>query len=95
MLLILSSVLFCLFIGGCVSNQGVDAYRKGDYTEALREFRNEGDPSGDFAVGVMHYKGEGVLRNSGEAVGWFRRAADNGHPAAQKHGHTLFKGRRG
>jgi TPR repeat protein len=84
-ILILSSFIFCLFIGGCVSNQGVDAYRKGDYTEALREFRNEGDPSGDFAVGVMHYKGEGVSCDSGEAVGWFRRAAEQGSVRAKEY----------
>jgi len=53
-ILILSNLLICLFSVGCVCNQGLDAYRSGDYAEALREFRKEGVRAGDFAVGVMH-----------------------------------------
>ncbi|HEX2769751.1 MAG TPA: hypothetical protein VHN12_10760 [Geobacteraceae bacterium] len=76
-LLLLSGLLFNLFLSGCAGNPGLAAYRQGDYSEALREFRDEGDPAGEFAVGVMHYKGEGVPRNPVKVL---RRPAASGGP---------------
>ncbi len=81
--MLLTGLLGALLLAGCAGGPGMAAYRQGDYSGAIREFRAEGDPDGDFAVGVMHYKGEGVARDAGEAAGWFRRAAENGHAGAR------------
>ena len=81
--LTLAAILLTLLIGGCGGTAGMTAYRHGDYNEALREFKSEEDPEGNFAVGVMHYKGEGGARDPDEAVAWFRRAAGQGYVEAQ------------
>jgi TPR repeat protein len=36
-----------------------------------------------FYVGLAHERGTGVARDPARAAGWFRRAAEEGHPAAQ------------
>ena len=79
----LAGILLTMLLGACGGTAEMAAYRHGDYDEALREFKDEGDPEGNFALGVMHYKGEGVARDPDEAVAWFHRAADNGHAGAQ------------
>ena len=79
----LAGLFAVLLLGGCAGPSGLAAYRQGDYAGALREFQAEGDPAGDFAVGVMAYKGEGVARDPYAAADWFRRAAGQGHAAAQ------------
>jgi hypothetical protein len=54
----------------CAGAPGMAAYRQGNYGGALREFRASDEPAGEFAVGVMEYKGEGVARDpSPGAVG--------------------------
>ena len=80
---LLAGLFDVLLLGGCAGPSGLASYRQGDYAGALREFQVEGDPAGDFAVGVMEYKGEGVVRDPGAAADWFRRAARQGHAAAQ------------
>ena len=72
---------------------GVEAYRRGDYAAALKEFRvsaEKGDPEAQFSLGRMYNQGEGVRRSHREAAKWFRRAADRGHPAAQLHLGVLY-----
>ena len=39
--------------------------------------------SGVFAVGACYDIGEGVDKDMGEAVKWYRKAAEQGHSAAQ------------
>ena len=34
------------------------------------------------SIGLMHYRGQGVNKDSQEALKWFQRAADNGHTTA-------------
>lgn len=76
--------LAVLALGGCAGDgTGVAAYKRGEFSKALKEFRAEGSPEGDFALGLMYYKGEGVRRDPGEAVQHFRRAAEQGHAGAQ------------
>jgi uncharacterized protein len=56
-----------------------------DYTEALKWFRkaaDQGDASGQFNLGNMYDKGEGLAGNNAEAVKWYRLAADQGYAAA-------------
>ena len=80
---VFSTISAGLLLGGCSMDPGMNAYRQGEYAVALREFQKEDDPAGAFAIGVMHYKGEGVDRDPREASKWFRRAAGLGHAGAR------------
>jgi TPR repeat protein len=65
---------------------GLDAYQKGDYVGAAKEWRplaEEGDPTAQFNLGLLYLDGHGVPQNPGEAATWFRRAAEQDYPQAQ------------
>ena len=65
---------------------GLDAYKRGDYEAALKEFRlaaEQGDAQAQFKLGVMYDEGQGVAQDFREAVPWFRQAAEQGHALAQ------------
>jgi uncharacterized protein len=73
-----------LMIVGCASDSsGVAAYKKGEYSTALKKLRAERTPEGNFALGLMYYKGKGVERDPKEAACYFRRSAEQGHAGAQ------------
>src|SRR6202035_927395 len=58
---------------------GVDAYQKGDYVGAAKEWRplaEMGDPIAQFNLGLLYLDGHGVPQSSMEAANWFRRAAE-------------------
>ena len=51
------------------------------------------EPEGQYNLGVMHAKGQGVPKDGEEAVKWYRLAADQGHAQAQYNlGGMYFKG---
>ena len=65
---------------------GLDAYKRGDYKAALKEFRlaaEQGDAQAQFELGVMYDEGQGVAQDYEEAARWFRLAAEQGHALAQ------------
>ncbi len=67
-------------------DEGLAAYRKGDYATALRELRplaNQGDAVAQFNLGVSYANGEGVTQDAREAVRWYQKAADQGNANAQ------------
>ena len=45
---------------------------------------DQGHPDGQYGLGEMYAKGEGVEMNPDEALLWFTRAAENGHAQAQR-----------
>ena len=49
-----------------------------------RASADQGHRDGQYGLGEMYAKGEGVEKNSEEAALWFTRAADNGHAQAQR-----------
>ena len=60
---------------------GVEAYKRGEYATAMREWRplaEAGDVDSRYGLGLMYHKGEGVPQDSAEAVKWFRQAAEQG-----------------
>lgn len=66
--------------------KGLEAYKRGDYEAALREWRplaEQGDASAQHALGVMNYRGDGVSRDYSEALKWFRKAAEQGNAGDQ------------
>ena len=76
---------------------GAEAYKRGDFTTALREWRplaKSGHIEAQFQLGVMYERGEGVLRNDAQAVKWYSRAAMRGDADAQNNlGAAYAKGR--
>jgi TPR repeat protein len=65
---------------------GLEAYQKGDYVAAAKEWRplaEQGDPTAQFNLGLLYLDGHGVPQSSAEAVNWFRRAAEQDYPEAQ------------
>ena len=65
---------------------GVRAYRRGDYAAALREWRpyaEQGDAAAQYNLGVLYDQGQGVPQDYGQAVKWYRLAAEQGDADAQ------------
>src|SRR5580704_5497117 len=65
---------------------GLDAYQKGDFVGAAKEWRplaEQGDPQAQFNLGLLFLDGHGVPQSSMEAANWFRRAAEQDYEQAQ------------
>ena len=66
--------------------KGVDAYNRGDYATALREWKplaQQGHADAQFNLGVMYEKGRGVPQDDKTAVKWLTLAAKQGDARAQ------------
>lgn len=73
---------------------GVQAYEKGKYAIALKEFNllgSQGHAPSQFALGTMYDDGVGVAQDDSAAAKWYRLAADQGHAVAQNNLGVLFK----
>jgi TPR repeat protein len=84
LVLLLSLAMHGLTSAG--SNEGVAAYKKGDYETALREWRllaEQGDAGAQLNLGFMYHNGYGVPQDYKEAIKWYRRAAEQGNDRAQ------------
>ena len=67
-------------------DEGLAAYKKGDYATALREWQplaEQGDANAQFNMGVLYYTGRGVPQDYKTAAQWLRRAAKQGRTDAQ------------
>lgn len=65
---------------------GLDAYERGDYATAFREFKalaERGDAEAQQMLGFMHQFGHGVSQDPVEAAKWYQSAAEQGDPIAQ------------
>ena len=65
---------------------GMDAYNRGDYATALREWRplaEQGDASAQFSLGLSYENGDGVPRDYAKARQWYEKAASQGDAKAQ------------
>ena len=49
----------------------------------LRNKAEAGDATGQFVLGTMYDKGQGVEQDYGEAAKWYRKAAEHGRVEAQ------------
>ena len=54
------------------------------FVESIRKAAEQGDAGAQYNLSVCYRKGEGVLRDMGQAVGWLRKAAEQGHAQAQE-----------
>jgi uncharacterized protein len=72
---------------------GVDAWTKGDYDTAVKQWRDpalKGDPDAQFNLGQAYKMGRGVKTDLNVALDWYKRAAIQGHLQAQdSYGHLL------
>ncbi len=66
---------------------GMEAYDKGDYATALKEWRvlaEQGNPPDQYNLGLMYANGRGVPRDYVQAHLWANLAAAQGHELARK-----------
>lgn len=66
-------------------DDGLEAYKRGDYAAAMLAWRplaDTGDAKAQHAVADLYYCGQGVQRDYAEAAKWFMKAADQEHVAA-------------
>ena len=79
--------LLCLSLNLLADFQsGGEAYKRGDYETAAKEFlplANNGDHRAMYALGSMYSAGHGVPQDFTEAFKWFQRAAKYGRPDAE------------
>ena len=85
--LIITLALLGLALDGQADFQaGGDAYKRGDYETAAKEFlplAKNGDHRAMYALGSMYSVGRGVKQDFKEAFKWFQRAARYGRPDAE------------
>jgi TPR repeat protein len=65
--------------GADALRQGFEAFKGGDYAEAMKAWRTAaqaGSPPAMVLIGGLYYSGRGAPKDYGEALQWFRQAAD-------------------
>jgi cell division septation protein DedD len=72
---------------------GVDAWTRGEYEAAIKQWRDpaiKGDADAQFNMGQAYKMGRGVKTDLNVALDWYRKAAAQGHlQAADSYGHLL------
>jgi hypothetical protein len=66
--------------------KGFDAYNRGDYATALREWTplaEQGDADAQYNLGQMYRRGQGVPQDYKTAMKWYTLAAEQGNALAQ------------
>ena len=67
--------------------KGMEAYNKGDYATALKEWKplaEGGDTDAQYNLGIMYDEGQGVPQDYQEAEKWYTIVAEKGDPEAQR-----------
>ena len=83
-----SLMLSISFIGSTLaeSNDGWDAYKKGNYKAALNEWlplAEKGAAEAQFNLAGMYAKGYGVVMDEKKSFDWYKKSAEQGHAKAQ------------
>lgn len=67
-----------------LTDEGLDAYRSGNYIEASEKLKNAGnDPVANYYLGRMSLYGYGQIKNNSVAMDYFKQAAERGFLPAQ------------
>ncbi len=81
------AAFFLVPSGACAGLQGgIDAYGKGDYPTAIKEFKPlaaKGDTLAQSTLGFMYANGQGVPQSYKKALEWYSKAAAHGDVDAQ------------
>ena len=67
-------------------NKGIESYKAGDYTSAVKYFQQaaeQGHAKAQGCLGDCYGNGLGVAQSYAEAVKWYRKAAEQGLAIAQ------------
>lgn len=67
-------------------DEAAGAFAAGDYAKALQETRplaDQGDPRGQYAMGVLYENGFGVTKDQKLAAAWYLKSAEQGNTDAQ------------
>jgi TPR repeat protein len=65
---------------------GENAYHRGDYATALREWQplaKQGDAVAQYHLGLLYSNGQGVPKDDAQARQWYEKASVQGHVDAQ------------
>ena len=94
---LLAAALICGAIAPAWADywDGKAAYKAGDYTTALKEWRplaEQGDAGAQYNLGFMYDRGYGVPENDAEAEKWYRLAAEQGLAIAQSSLGRMYMG---
>ncbi len=84
--LILVFLAFGAGAAGADLDDGLGAYKRGDYAAARQVWAplaETGDREAQYFLGHLYAKGEGVVQDHAEALYWFRAAAAQGDPYGQ------------
>ncbi|RPH74496.1 sel1 repeat family protein, partial [bacterium] len=79
-------------------NAGENAYHRGDYATALREWQplaKQGHAVAQYNLGLLYANGQGVPKDDAQARQWYEKAAVQGHAAAQVNLGSLYDYGRG
>ncbi len=90
---LLGGLLLVPALGWADFQAGVNAYERGDYETALKEFRplaEQGYASAQYNLGVMYDNGLGVPQDYREAAKWYRFAAEQGKVKAQSNLASMY-----
>jgi TPR repeat protein len=88
-----------LMLGGNFSyaenfESGFEAYKRGDFSNAMRIFRltaEQGDSTAQYNLGVMYRDGQGVPQDNVYAYMWWSIAASNGSDMGVGNRDKVFK----
>ncbi len=65
---------------------GLDAYNRGDFAAALKEWQplaEQGEANSQYNLGLLYARGQGVPQDYKQAIAWYQKAAEQGVPAAE------------
>ena len=96
-------VAVALFVGSVTTHAtdfdvGYEAYLRGDYSTALRVFRqlaDQGEAEAQNILGIMYDQGQGVTQDYTEGTRWYRKAAEQGNTNAQYNLGIMYDNGRG
>lgn len=74
---------------------GLNAYQKGDYSTAAKEWRplaDQGDSRAQFNLALLYVDGLGVPQDYSQALSWFERSAAQDYVQAQRNLGAMYSG---
>jgi hypothetical protein len=95
---ILLMLTFAAPVAAGPSEDGLTAFKRGDYVTAMRLWRplaDQGNAPIQAVVGAMYENGQGVPQNYAAALSWYRKAADKGDALAQNSLGAMYGSGRG
>ncbi len=86
-------LLFLTAISAADFQAGLDAYNRGDFAAALKEWQPlaaQGDANSQYNLGLLYARGQGVPQDYKQALAWYQKAAEQDVPAAEYNLGVMF-----